>query len=486
MNFKIELVTLNANAEILNSTKDTVDGAGFVRVVDSLTGIHGKPVSTSDFIADNGIETVMTIWFPVNETEGFQTGIRIFNETPDFMRQVYADFRKEACGRCGGSGVYGAHYDLNGRVAGGIGQCFRCNGHGKVTRFQNALGEMGMALWGSGIASPSYEEFCREYRQYNPRVARRVVPVVPTQHVQYCEGCGAEFPIPTGQFIYRFCADCSENLVNDFEDAAAVDLPDFVLDDGTYTLVYEDALDGSGQHFTFRVRMVKTGRLEGKRVVEYLNGPDNSLDFQAFAFVNANSLNVWKKFERGSLVNRAREIEAVARQDRAALEAAGLLYAERSSRCRRCNKVLTVPASLAAGYGPDCAAIIGIQYGATRSSDRVSPVVDSLLSADYLADLSNNELDDRIDSVTRSASRGDHYDAIANALEGERQRRIENGTYPDTARIVGDEVVTSRPMSLIEAWDLLTPKDKKIALREINAGFQEAMNETNGTRGLTY
>lgn len=408
MNFRIELVTVNANAEVLNKTNDTVDGAGFVRIVDSMVGIHGKAVSTSEFIADTGLETVMTIWFPVNEDGGYQTGIRVFNQTPAFMRQVYADFRKETCGRCGGTGIYGAVYGVDGRPSGGIGQCFRCHGHGKVTHFQNELGHMGMSLYGSGFTM-SYEEFCRMYRRENG-----------APELTYCERCSV-IPVAPG---LKFCADCSEAEVAEFEAEAAADAPDFVIDDGTYTLVY----DGD-TYFTFRIRTAKTGKFAGKRLAEYLNGPDNSLDFQAFGFVNTHTINVWRRFENGHLVNRAREIEAVARNDREALESAGLLYAERSSRCRRCNKVLTVPASLAAGYGPDCAARIGIAYGA--SSD------------------------------------------------------APNGAYAGV-RVEGSEIVSDTPMTFTEMWDALTPEDRKLALREINAGFQESMNEVNGTVGLVY
>lgn len=155
------------------------------------------------------------------------------------------------------------------------------------------------------------------------------------------------------------CNDCTEDEI-DFELSDALK-PALMLSAGTYTLTYLD-----GTYFTFRVREVKTGSLTGKTIVEYLSGPDNSLDFTAFAMLHTDTINVWKKYEGGDLVNRAREIEAMARNDAAGLEAAGLLYAERSSRCRRCNKVLTVSASIGAGYGPDCAEILGIPYGQNR------------------------------------------------------------------------------------------------------------------------
>lgn len=206
------------------------------------------------------------------------------------------------------------------------------------------------------------------------RLAYRQSVARPVTRVQVCDNCRTQ----TATAPARICGDCSEALAADFEAAAVADQPEATLNDGTYTLVY-----GNGEYFTFRIRIVKTGRLTGKRVVEYLSGPDNGLDFQAFAFVNEGTLNVWSRFERGPLVNRAREIEALARNDREGMETAGLRYAERSSRCRRCNKVLTVPASLTAGYGPDCAAIIGAMYGEAtepKGSVDAEPVNDTYRS----------------------------------------------------------------------------------------------------------
>jgi hypothetical protein len=170
-----------------------------------------------------------------------------------------------------------------------------------------------------------------------------------------CLDCGKPVVSPATR-----CHDCSEDIAVSFEDAARIDQEDkpkaeLLIADGTYTMEYRD-----GDHFTFRVRSIKRGNLAGKRIVEFLSGPDNSLDFTAFAMVNTNSINVWKRFERGELVNRAREIESLACGLDNELENAGIAYALKSSRCRRCNKVLTVPASIHAGYGPDCAGKIGL------------------------------------------------------------------------------------------------------------------------------
>lgn len=124
--------------------------------------------------------------------------------------------------------------------------------------------------------------------------------------------------------------------------------------DGTYTLAYKD-----GSHFTFKIETVTKGQLVGKRIISYLAGSDNTHDFYGFAFLNDGNVCVWKKFRGGKLDERARHLEILFNMPER-LEAAGLEYAVRSGRCRRCNRKLTVPASIHRGYGPDCAEMIGL------------------------------------------------------------------------------------------------------------------------------
>lgn len=247
----------------------------------------------------------------------------------------------ETCGRCYGSGkFYGAGSVVNGVFQGYVGECFRCKGTGRCTPYQNELGSR-------GIVERATRDMFRDTEPFTPA---------------HCEKCGR------ANVIARFCGDCSEDMVADIEAAAAAETRELIdellrerpilLPLGTYTMGLAD-----GTHFTFRVRDVMSGRLAGKRIVEYLFGPNNSLDFRAFATVNANSINVWRRFEGGKLVQRAREIEVLARGDAAGIEAAGLLYAVKSQRCRRCNRVLTVEESVTTGYGAVCAAIVGVAYG---------------------------------------------------------------------------------------------------------------------------
>lgn len=238
------------------------------------------------------------------------------------------------CTRCGGDGIYKWGAVING-VPQYQGVCFRCGGNGQEPQ----------------------------------RPARRDAQPQPVARQCETDGCTA-----TVEGDARFCVDCSERQADE-----AMRAQPGVLNDGTYTIVY-----GDDSYFTFRIRVASSGRLQGRRLIEFLSGAQNELDFTAFGFVNDATINVWHRFERGHLVNRAREIEALSRNDRDALEAAGLRYAERSSRCRRCNRVLTVPASLAAGFGPDCADLLGISYGATaptsgqgRTTRRRRPAADT-------------------------------------------------------------------------------------------------------------
>lgn len=109
----------------------------------------------------------------------------------------------------------------------------------------------------------------------------------------------------------------------------------------------------SGDHRTFRIRTIRKGNLEGKRVVELLTGPDNGSDFKGFGFVdNIGEIKVWERF---------RDIEGKSIHEKYANM---LCYPERwqakgveymfALRCRRCGRLLTVPESITSGYGPEC------------------------------------------------------------------------------------------------------------------------------------
>lgn len=125
--------------------------------------------------------------------------------------------------------------------------------------------------------------------------------------------------------------------------------------------------ESSGGHRTFRVRTQKEDSkfAPGMRVVALLIGPNNTADYQGFGFVLDNGwISLWKR-------NRTPQYEGLAKAVRLASKALEngkdtfqtpkATYSVRlSKRCLRCNRTLTTPESLKRGYGPDCAAVMGL------------------------------------------------------------------------------------------------------------------------------
>jgi hypothetical protein len=154
--------------------------------------------------------------------------------------------------------------------------------------------------------------------------------------------------------------DIRDGLKADREDraryAAQVEFgtsaPKAKLQDGFYTVVFAD-----DSYRTLRVRtQAKDARFApGEQVVAFLSGSDNESDYQGFAFLKPNgTFNVWKRFKENDSLARALQVLVTVP------EAAGQEYALRSGRCRRCNRTLTVPASINRGFGPDCAEMVGV------------------------------------------------------------------------------------------------------------------------------
>jgi len=118
---------------------------------------------------------------------------------------------------------------------------------------------------------------------------------------------------------------------------------------GTFTVVF----DGD-DYQTIRLKSPRDGNFAGRVLAEYMSGPDNELSFTAFGEVVGDEVRVWRRF--ADTPNKGRWVRAVyAVLTGGERDAAGLRYALASNRCCRCNKTLTVPASIHAGMGPDCA-----------------------------------------------------------------------------------------------------------------------------------
>lgn len=137
----------------------------------------------------------------------------------------------------------------------------------------------------------------------------------------------------------------------DRADAVSLDVPvqsTFAAPhDGTYSLVWND-----GTYRTLKVHTPKQGNLAGKRIAAFLRGQDNEGDYTGFAFINDNgTFAIWKRFRDNTDLRTA--LQALCQPEKAA--EAGLAYALESGNCYRCGRKLTVPASIHAGMGPDCA-----------------------------------------------------------------------------------------------------------------------------------
>jgi cytochrome c556 len=122
---------------------------------------------------------------------------------------------------------------------------------------------------------------------------------------------------------------------------------------GTYTLV------GPRGRRTIEVETVKPGRngispfvskFLGQRVVKLLVGPDNTTDFRMIGWLKpgdsfkATQANVGTDMEKIG----AAFVQIVTKG------IDGYTY-QMSTTCRRCGRKLTVPSSIDAGLGPDCA-----------------------------------------------------------------------------------------------------------------------------------
>jgi hypothetical protein len=116
----------------------------------------------------------------------------------------------------------------------------------------------------------------------------------------------------------------------------------------------------TGEHRAFRVRTVRHGNLEGKRVVELLTGPDNTEDYQAFGFISdgtglsiAGTVIVWKKY-RGEWPEKSQHERLADLLNRPIYRSGRGVEFLISLKCRRCQRDLSHPSSLADGLGPYC------------------------------------------------------------------------------------------------------------------------------------
>lgn len=116
--------------------------------------------------------------------------------------------------------------------------------------------------------------------------------------------------------------------------------------DGFYTIVRPD---GSYRTLRLRTQDEDDQFMPGKQIIGYLRGANNDTDYVNFGHVDRGVVRVWKKHQYDSSL--ASDSAILFGDTDKAREA----YALESGRCSRCNRTLTVPASLHAGVGPECA-----------------------------------------------------------------------------------------------------------------------------------
>lgn len=106
----------------------------------------------------------------------------------------------------------------------------------------------------------------------------------------------------------------------------------------------------TGEHRTFRLKTQPDDSTfaPGKRILSVLTGPDNTRNYTPFAFVDRN-VRIFKKKRDTTHIGYVRLL-----LNQAHYEALGFEYIW-AARCRKCDRKLTTPESLASGIGPVCA-----------------------------------------------------------------------------------------------------------------------------------
>lgn len=119
-----------------------------------------------------------------------------------------------------------------------------------------------------------------------------------------------------------------------------------ILANGFYTLTFPD-----GSHRTFRVFSKRPDAkfAPGQRLLAMLVGPDNTSDYEGFAFVLETGVKVWKRFHGKKQAHYAALLlDLVSGQ-----EVPGHTV-EVSRHCLICNRLLTTPAAIERGIGDTC------------------------------------------------------------------------------------------------------------------------------------
>lgn len=132
--------------------------------------------------------------------------------------------------------------------------------------------------------------------------------------------------------------------------ADLANLPARGVPNGFYTLTFP-----SGEHRTFRIRTEPGGKFKGRRTLGILIGPDNTAEYESFAFIEDAGPSVWKRFKNQKQAQYAMVIWSIVNGEE--IDGYELKI---SKRCLACNRPLTTPESLETGYGPSCRERLGL------------------------------------------------------------------------------------------------------------------------------
>lgn len=121
-------------------------------------------------------------------------------------------------------------------------------------------------------------------------------------------------------------------------------LPAQHIHNGYYTLTFP-----CGTHRTFRLFTQAKGKFAGKRMMGMLIGPDNTNDYETFAFLTETGFAVWKRFTNQKQAEYASKLWKMLNGE--ILDDHELIE---SRRCLKCNRKLTDPESAKLGIGPSC------------------------------------------------------------------------------------------------------------------------------------
>ncbi len=182
-------------------------------------------------------------------------------------------------------------------------------------------------------------------------VAKTVTKEKVYQDAQHDEAGWYSFKVKPGSLYAEFRV-----LDKDVEVSSGIQS----IPDGTYTVVFVE----ESNYVTIKLETNTNEKTEdekpnfffNKQIISYLSGPDNVNNFTGFAHLNeSGGLHIWKRFKGDGAIAKYEQalviLNEIGAQGRTE---AGLEYAMRSGRCCKCNRELTVPASLHRGMGPVC------------------------------------------------------------------------------------------------------------------------------------